>query len=39
MNPVIEEFLEELERRESAEDMHHSLYYIPKSYQEEEIED
>lgn len=33
---IIEEFLDELEAKESAENMYHSVYSIPKYYQPEE---
>ena len=35
----IEEFLEELERKEAAEDMHFSTFYIPPYYQPQEEND
>lgn len=31
----LEEFVQELEAKEAAEDMHFSTYFIPQYYQEE----
>ncbi len=35
----LEEFLEDLERKEADQDMHYSVYFIPKYYQEEGEDD
>jgi hypothetical protein len=32
---IIEEFVQEYEAKEDAEDMHHSVYFIPEYYQPE----
>ena len=32
---IIEQFVDELEAKEAAEDMHFSIYFIPEFYQPE----
>ncbi len=36
MHEELEDFLEELERSEKDQELYHSIYFIPKHYQEDD---